>query len=61
MQKTAHGYTADDDHKSHSFVKVHFNMDFAIGVFVIVKLFSYRFSSGEKRLMVYILNRIEQT
>jgi hypothetical protein len=48
MQKTAHAHTAGGDPKSQSFVTVHFNMDFAVGIFVIVKLFSYRFSSAKK-------------
>jgi hypothetical protein len=47
MKKTEHARTADGDHKSQSFVTIHFNVDFAMGVVVIVKLFSYRFSSGK--------------
>jgi hypothetical protein len=36
---------ADGDHTSQSVVTVLFNMDFVVCIFVIVKIFSYRFDT----------------
>ena len=49
---------ADGDHKSQPVVTVHFNMDFVVGIFVIVKISSYRFASA-KGLMAQKLNIME--